>query len=112
MPVNGHLDICWGYAPPSAALVRQLTQQISEADSLAGFSFGDTTNRGGHGPDHDGMGVCPFAAAATAMAPHRADAAMVLVRSVSLPVEIPSQTFIPRSTIVPTRLPRGPPSLA
>ena len=67
---------------------------------------------GGKSNRHEGQTLCPFAAAATAMA-----TAHTAVLAVAMAVEtgsfrIPDPPFVPSSTIVPTRLPRGPPLFA
>ena len=111
MPGHGGLILCNGYQPVAA------THDMSAMD-MAGMDMPgmDMSGHSGHGgnspsPDHENMGVCPFAAAATAMAAQQATAVAVLVHFVSTAVEIHPQPFVPRGTIVPTRLPRGPPTL-
>jgi hypothetical protein len=68
-------------------------------------------SHGGNAPNHEGMGVCPFAAAASTMssAPHVVSV-VVFARLIPASIALPPQEFIPRGTIVPTRLPRGPPT--
>jgi hypothetical protein len=63
-------------------------------------------------PDHDGSSLCPFAAAATTMASSHAAFLSVSIAVESSLLRLPYQPFVPRGTIVPTRLPRGPPNLA
>jgi hypothetical protein len=69
-------------------------------------------SRGGHAPDHENMGICPFAAAASPLAAAHAVAVVAFAHLIPTSIELPLQEFIPRGTIVPTRLPRGPPCLA
>jgi hypothetical protein len=69
-------------------------------------------SHGGHAPDHESMGICPFAAAASTMSAPHSVSVVVFAHLIPASIELPPQEFIPRGTIVPTRLPRGPPSLA
>ncbi len=66
--------------------------------------------QGGQGPDHESMGICPFAAAASPLAAPHAVVVVVVAYLIPGSVELPSQQFTPRGTIVPSRLPRGPPT--
>jgi hypothetical protein len=85
---------------------------------MAGMDMAGADHAAGHpahgsgSQDHEASSLCPFAAAATTMASgHTAFfAASATVETGS--VQLPDQPFVPRGTIVPTRLPRGPPSLA
>jgi hypothetical protein len=47
-------------------------------------------SRGGHAPDHESLGVCPFAAAASTMSAPHAESVVVFAH------------------VIPKRLPRGP----
>jgi hypothetical protein len=71
-----------------------------------------TPGQGGRAPDHESSGVCPFSAAATTMAALDVPSLSVHSPFVSTDIVLPLQPFIPRGTIVPTRLPRGPPPFA
>jgi hypothetical protein len=120
MPGSGGLVICPGYAPvPGAAAIRHMSHGLS-AMEMAGMDMSgmDMAHQAGHpskdggSPDHEGSSLCPFAAAAVAMVSGHL-ATLVSVNHVVTPrVDLPSQLVVPRGTIVPTSLPRGPPSLA
>ncbi len=69
-------------------------------------------SHGGNAPEHESLGICPFAVVASTMAAPHADSVAVLAYLIPTSIEFPPQQFIPRGTIVPTRLPRGPPSTA
>ena len=72
---------------------------------------GGPSSKNGHAPNHDGITLCPFAAAATSMAIIGLIAALVvLVHTVIPRVYFPPERLIPRGTLVPTHLPRGPPA--
>jgi hypothetical protein len=101
MPHAGGLVICHGYVPTAAA----------ESRSPAAGMWAAPGTHDRTAPGHDGASVCPFAAAATALAAPAQAPAMVLVHGISITLTLPVQRAIPRGTIVPTRLPRGPPAL-
>jgi len=103
MPGPGGLVVCTGHGPmimsmPSDMAGMDMSQQLG------------ATGHGGHTPDHESSGVCPFAAAATTMAALDVPSLSVHSPYVSTDIALPFQPFIPRGTIVPTRLPRGPPT--
>jgi hypothetical protein len=119
MPGPGGLILCSGYA----AVPSNVDGAVAAHDmpDMPGMDMGDMDmsthasppGHGDHSPDHDSMGVCPYAAAAAVLAITHAYSAP----SGLLPVAPPLTTFppeipLPRGTIVPTSLPRGPPSLA
>ena len=122
MPGPGGFVLCNGYAPASGAAAQAMAHDMSSMDmsgmDMAGMDMsgmvhhGEHSSRDGSAPNHAGATLCPLAAAATSMASgHIA----VLTASVAVEtgsVQLPDQPFVPRGTIVPTRLPRGPPSLA
>ena len=117
MPGPGGLIICHGYAAaPANSGPRSMTHGMSATD-MAGMDMsgmdmspvaGHSPSRGGS-PDHDASSVCPFAAAATTLAGGHTVILLVIAISVTGPIDLPPQPFVPRGTIVPTRLPRGPP---
>ena len=90
------------------------------AHDMAGMDMGSMDmsphagipGQGGHAPDHESMGICPFAAAAATMAVLEVPSLSLHSPFVSTDIDLPPQRFIPRGTIVPTRLPRGPPVFA
>ena len=119
MPGPGGLILCSGYAavPPNAA------GPIAAHDmpDMPGMDMGDMdmsahpspSGHGDHSPEHDGVGVCPYAAAAAVLAiTHSCSAPSALLPAAIPPTAFPPETPLPRGTIVPTSLPRGPPSFA
>jgi len=97
MPGRGGLVICHGH--------------VSSSPDLPGH--GDTTSGGGGtDPRHPNANLCPFAAAATTMAAAQSAISLV-VSAVQVSGADPApRSFIPCGTLVPTRLPRGPPAIA
>lgn len=112
MPGPGGLVLCSGYAPiATGSAAHQMPHDMSGMDMSGMAMPGDpgNPNHGGHGSDHESMGVCPFAAAASTMSAPHAIAVVAFASLIPTSIELPLQEFIPRGTIVPTRLPRGPP---
>ena len=116
MPGRGGLIVCHGYAVPVNSGPQSMTHNMSATD-MAGMDMsgmdmspqaGHSSNHGGP-PQHEGSSVCPFAAAATTMAGGHTLVLLVIATGVTGPIALPPQPFVPRGTIVPTRLPRGPP---
>ncbi|MBS0612933.1 MAG: hypothetical protein JSS24_07165, partial [Proteobacteria bacterium] len=96
MPGRGGLVICHGHMMSSAGMPGQ----------------GDTApGHGGTDPQHPNANLCPFAAAATTMATAQSAMSPALASMVVTDGDLPPRSFIPRGTIVPTRLPRGPPAI-
>jgi len=117
MPGHGGLVICDGYAPASAAAptfamnMADMTDMDMSAMDIS--SPVEHPSKGGSTPGHDGFSLCPFAAAATNMAMGQSVAFTAVAARIVIPrIQFPPERFIPRGTIVPTRLPRGPPSAA
>jgi len=112
MPGPGGLTLCSGYAAVESG--SGMSGMDMSGMDMSGMDMSAMTGhpgRPGQGPDHGSMGICPFAAAATAMATmQQASPVASLAPFVSADVDLPVQPFIPRGTIVPTRLPRGPPT--
>ena len=122
MPGPGGLILCNGFTPASHAVSQTMEHDMSAMDmsgmDMAGMDMSGTAHHGGH-PSHDGgsqdhesSSLCPFAAAATTMATGHTAAFTVSAAVETGSILLPDQPFVPRGTIVPTRLPRGPPSLA
>jgi len=95
MPGRGGLVICHGHAMSSG---------------LPGH--GDTTfEGGGTDPRHPNANLCPFAAAATTMAVAQSAVSLVVSAVRVSEVDPAPRSFIPRGTLVPIHLPRGPPTI-
>jgi hypothetical protein len=108
MPGPAGLMLCPGYA---------LTVSTVDADhhDMSGMHMsGDATplDHGGKAPSHESMGMCPFAATATAFALLHASAASAFALLPQIKIKSSSRPFIPCTTVPPSRLPRGPPALA
>ena len=118
MPGPGGLILCHGYAPASGAVNQSMIHDMSSMDvsgtDMAGMNMAGMAHHGGRSshsggrPDHEGA-VCPFAAAATAMASGHTAVLAVSVAVEAGSMQLPDQPVVPPGTIVPTRLPRGPP---
>ena len=122
MPGSGGLMLCPAYGPPTGAVHAAVSQDMSTMDmpgmDMAGMDMSGMAHLGGHpshdggSQDHEGSSLCPFAAAATTMASGHTALLSVAIAVETGTVQLPDQPFVPPGTIVPTRLPRGPPSLA
>jgi hypothetical protein len=125
MPGHGGLVICQGYAPARSSLATQGIDHEMSAMQMAGTDMSGMdmskmgfAHQGGHpskhgdSRDHEGSSLCPFAAAATTIASGHTAIHVAVVHTVVPRIDLPSQPFVPRGTIVPTRLPRGPPTVA
>lgn len=113
MPSAGGLVFCQGVTSAHAGLSASLADdssaiaapRLAPADSPLAHHGGDAT-------DHEKSSVCPFAAAVTSMAGGHAAAPAAAVFGDTESPPVPERPFVPLGTVVPTRLPRGPPSLA
>jgi len=125
MPGPGGLVICSGYTSVRVGIAAQDISHEMSAMEMAGMDTSgmDMSGMGlahpaghpskdGGGPDHEGSSLCPFAAATTSMASTYTPVLVAVVHTVVPRIDLPSQPFVPRGTIVPTRLPRGPPTVA
>lgn len=117
MPGPGGLMLCPYYGPAASAVHADMGHDMSGMDMSAMDMSG--MDRAGvahpaHGGSqgHEGSTLCPFAAAATAVASGLTAMPSAVVAVTPATVRRPDLPFIPRGTIVPTRLPRGPPALA
>ena len=115
MPGPGGLVLCNGHGPMTMSMPSEMAGIDMSGMDMSGMDMSQhagTPGQGGHTQDHESSGVCPFAAAATTMASGHTAVLLVSVAVETGSVQLPDQPFVPRGTIVPTRLPRGPPSLA
>jgi len=110
MPGPGGLVLCNGYtAVPMMGGVAEAAHDMPGMDMSAHAKH---PGQGGHSPGHESMGVCPYAAAASVLAITHAPAPVALLQIVSTTIVFPPEKSLSRGTIVPTSLPRGPPSVA
>jgi hypothetical protein len=100
MPGPGGIVLCSGYAPVPAMPGMDMSGKADHADATA------PSRR------HEGVQICLFSAVARVMAVGHAPALAAFPLFVSSTTVFPQEKSIPRGTIVPTSLPRGPPSLA
>ena len=122
MPGPGGLILCSGYASAPGAASQTMAHDMPSMDmsgmDMAGMGMSGMAHHGEHpsheggSQDHEGSSLCSFAAAATTMASGHTAVLAVSVAVETGSVQLPDQPFVPRGTIVPTRLPRGPPTLA
>jgi len=113
MPGPGGLVLCSGHGPMIMSMPSDMAGMDMGSMDMSGMDTSQPAGipgHGGHAPDHESMGICPFAAAAGTMAVLDAPSISVHSPFVSTDIDLPAQPFIPRGTIVPTRLPRGPPA--
>jgi hypothetical protein len=112
MPGHGGLVLCPGHAPVTTKNAGPPASDKSDI-AISGMDMnvhGRPTGGAPHSPDNASAGICPFAAAASVMAPvHAAPAPLVSLLTSTITLFPPERT-IPRGTIVPTYLPRGPPA--
>ena len=103
MPGPGGVVLCSGYAPVPA---------MAGMD-MPGMDMSGMADHASGGPlQRHGMEVCPFSAVATVMAAGHAPTLAALALVAPSVIVFPPQQSIPRGTIVPTSLPRGPPASA
>jgi hypothetical protein len=112
MPGHGGLILCAGYAP---VLNAEPPDRAVSGRDMAGMDMNVHDHGHGsggvpHSHDDAGTGTCPFAAAASVMAPVHAVPALLIWQVTSTITSFPPEKPLPRGTIVPTRLPRGPPA--
>ena len=115
MPGPGGLVICNGYTPtPGLSATQAMNHDMAamEMADMQASHLADHPSTDGNSPDHDGSTPCPYAATATAMAGTHAAVPVAVTYTGAPRIVLAPQPFVPRGTIVPTRLPRGPPSLA
>jgi len=123
MPGPGGIILCSGYAPiATGSAAHQMAHDMSGMDmsgmdmssmDMSGMAMpghSGSPSHGGNAPDHENMGICPFAAAASTLAAPHSVAVVAFAHLIPTSVELSPQEFIPLGTIVPTRLPRGPPT--
>jgi hypothetical protein len=104
MPGAGGIVLCSGYAPVPA-------MDMSGMD-MPGMDMSGTADHGAGGPSRHGVELCPYAAGAAVMAAGHAPALTAFTPFVPAASVFPPEKSLPRGTIVPTSLPRGPPATA
>jgi hypothetical protein len=102
------LMLCPGYAPTAST-------GDAELHDMSGMHMSGASkpmDHGGKAPLHESMGICPFAATATAFALLHVPTATAFALVVQGGIKSAPRLFIARTTVPPTRLPRGPPAIA
>lgn len=115
MPGPGGIVLCTGHGPMIVHLPADMAGMDTSATDMPGMGGSQHAGTAGHvphAPDHESSEVCPFAAAASTLATPVVPSFSVPGPFISTDLALPPQPFIPRGTIVPTRLPRGPPAHA
>jgi len=113
MPGAGGIVLCSGYAPILTAAQGPQAAGDMPGMNMPGMDMSGEDNHGAGGPSpRHGMEFCPYTAVAAAMAAGHAPLLTAFTRFVPSRVVFPPERSIPRGTIVPTRLPRGPPASA
>lgn len=116
MPGPGGLMLCPGYAP--IASTTDADRSDMSGMDMSGMDMSGPAmpmgavpmDHSGKAPSHDGMGMCPFAAAATAFTLFHAPAIAAFVPVVRFEIASEPRSFNPPAQVPPTRLPRGPPA--
>jgi len=105
MPGPDGLVLCSGYASAATGSGQSETAPDMSGMDMSGMQMS------GHSPSHESTGVCPFAAALSVVALVHVLPPMALWHRVTTAIVYPPEKTIPRGTIVPTSLPRGPPTV-
>jgi hypothetical protein len=111
MPGPGGLIVCPGDLP-GHAISHMMHHDMSAMDMSSMVVDADRHAHHDTRSEHEGSTLCPFAAAAGTAANVHVLALTLAVSSESEPVRFPLHSYIPRGTIVPSLLPRGPPSFS
>lgn len=105
MPGPYGMVLCPGYAPTA----HTMAHDMSGMDMTTADTAHRDAGHGGPAPAHTLPDICPFAAASMTMVACNAPIALIHSYVVSTDLILPAPPVVPRGTIVPTRLPRGPP---
>lgn len=106
MPGPGGIVLCSGYAPVEHSMP---AMDMPGMDMSGNADHADATAPAHR---HEGVQICLFSAMARVMAVGHAPLPAAFPLFDSSTAVFPPEKFIPRSRIVPTSLPRGPPATA
>jgi hypothetical protein len=109
MPGPDGLMLCPGYV---SAATRSGADSMAQ-DDMPGMDMLDHglgLDHRGKRPAHENVGICPFAAAGTALESSHTAAPAVYTPVVLLEITFAPQPFVPSAAVALTRLPRGPPA--
>ena len=120
MPGAGGLVLCPAYGPAQAAGGHAMAHSMAmdmPGHDMSAMDMGPAAAKGGAHAGHEGMaheGSCAYATSASGSALSTVHSLPAVAYVPSTPNDVPSpaERLIPRGTIVPTRLPRGPPALS
>ena len=120
MPGAGGLVLCPAYGPAQAAGGHAMAHSMAmdmPGHDMSAMDMGPAASKGGAHAGHQGMaheGSCAYATSASgsALSTVHSLPAVAYVPNTPNDVPTPADRLIPRGTIVPTRLPRGPPALS
>jgi hypothetical protein len=107
MPAAGGIILCSGYASVGTSGMDMPGMQMPGMDMS-----GNADHGGGSPPPRHGTELCPFSAVASVMAAGHAPTPTALTLVDPTVIVFPPEQSIPRGTLVPTSLPRGPPRSA
>ena len=113
MPGAGGIVLCSGYAPVLTAVQGPEAVGGMPGMLMPGMDMSGEDHQGAGGPSpRHGVEFCPYTAVAAVMAAGHASLLNAFTLFVPSAVVFPPEQSVPRGTIVPTRLPRGPPASA
>jgi hypothetical protein len=119
MPGQGGLALCPAYGSGIDAGGHDMSGMDMSGMDMSGMDMsvhrahmGHGGGHAGHGMGHEGSCAYATAAAASALAGGQSPPPVAYVPNVPLAVTPPAERPVLRGTIVPTRLPRGPPALS
>ena len=109
MPGGAGVMLCPGYAATAGGAAHSAGHQDMPGMDMSDHGAGGM-DHGGKSPGHEGMGFCPSGAAVTVFTLSQALATAAYAPIVKLNVRFVPGPLIPQGTVIPTRLPRGPPA--
>ena len=120
MPGAGGLVLCPAYGHAQAASGHAMAHPMAmdmPGYDMSAMDMGPAASKGGAHAGHQGMaheGSCAYATSASGSALSTVHSLPPVAYVPSTPNDVPApvEPLIPRGTIVPTRLPRGPPALS
>ncbi len=114
MPGAGGIVLCSGYAPVRALPHGPQAEGGMPGMEMPGMDMSGKADHPGAGGPSQGHGIelCPYSAVASVMATGHVPLLAAFTLLATTLLVFPPEKLIPRGTIVPTSLPRGPPATA
>jgi hypothetical protein len=120
MPDQGGFILCPSYAPVLARSViadssHDMAGMAMDGSATTASATPGHAGHAGHSgssPEHSHSGICRYSGSGAGLALTQALGNPLLAHVTSTKLQFPPEQTLPRGTIVPTRLPRGPPPLA